>query len=116
MVLQREATARPAYRHSSLEHAGAITPPHPAFRFTSRPQATAFLWDWTGLAAPIAGAGSTCINGEYLAWVRWTEAGLDAATDILEPVLGKPVGEVEQLRRVPLGAVAVTTAALAAAV
>ena len=60
-------------------------------------KATAYVWDWCGLAAPIAGVGMISINGDFLAWSRWTAAGLAAADDLLRPVLGDPVYELAQL-------------------
>jgi len=50
------------------------------------------------MAAPVAGAGCISINGELFVWTRWTRAGLDAAADLFDPVLGKPVAELSQLR------------------
>ena len=62
--------------------------------FNSKP--TAFLWDWVGMSAPVAGAGCISINGELLAWTRWTEAGLQAAERVFEPVLGAPIAQMDQ--------------------
>jgi hypothetical protein len=66
-----------------------------SLRTAARP--TAFLWDWVGMAAPIAGVGCIQINGQFMAWTRWTRAGLDAAEDILAPVLGARIGELQQM-------------------
>ena len=83
---------------------------------TAKPRA--FIWDWVGMAGvrkrgeeaagrvlspnalrpqPIAGCGCITINGEFMAWTRWTRAGLDTADDILAPVLGERIGELDQM-------------------
>lgn len=58
---------------------------------------TQFLWDWVGMAAPVAGAGCITINGAFLAWTRWTPAGQERGKKIQEEALGKPVGVYSQL-------------------
>ena len=65
-------------------------------RTAAKPRA--FLWDWIGMAAPIAGCGCITVNGQFMAWTRWTRGGLDAAEDILGPVLGERIGELEQMK------------------
>ena len=59
---------------------------------------TEFLWDWTGLSAPIAGAGCITINGVFLAWDRWTPHGsAKVAAPIFVKALGPAVGTYPQL-------------------
>ena len=68
---------------------------HEGMRFTATP--TAFLWDWLCMAAPVPGVGFLTINGVFLAWQRSTPADVRASAPLLEPVLGPPTGEFEQL-------------------
>ena len=63
----------------------------------TRAVARAFVWDWLGMAATVPACGCVSINGAYLVFTRWTRAGLAAAADLLEPVLGAPRGEVSQM-------------------
>ena len=63
--------------------------------FKARP--TQFLWDWLDMAAPVAGAGCITINGVFMAWARWTPAGLAMAEESLAKALGQPVGRYTQL-------------------
>ena len=62
-----------------------------------RAKPTAFLWDWLGVAAPVAGAGCISVNGIFLAWTRSTRADLDATADIFEQALGAAREEHEQM-------------------
>jgi len=57
---------------------------------------TAFTHDWMGLCAPVIIAGCITVNGAFLAWTRWTEAGLRDNEDLLVPVLGAPRGQAWQ--------------------
>jgi hypothetical protein len=65
--------------------------------FLSIPRA--FVWDWTNMAASIAGVGCISVNGVFLAWTRWTPAGQTAHSELFEAALGAPIAEVEQMRR-----------------
>ena len=62
----------------------------------SKAIATAFTWDWLGMAAPICGVGCISINDKLLVWTRWTESGIQIAAEIFSPELGEPVGSAYQ--------------------
>ena len=68
---------------------------------TCKSRALSWVWDWTGVAAPIAGLGTITIDGELLAWARWTPAGLAAGRDLVDGVLGKPLGTLSQAPVLP---------------
>ncbi len=65
----------------------------------SRMRLLAFNWDWTGMAAPIAGCGCITVNGQLCAWTRWTGAGLDRVDDLVAFALGGRVYDFEQIAR-----------------
>lgn len=54
--------------------------------------ATAFTWDWLGMAAPVCGLGCIAINDRLLIWTRWTETGVKTGEKILSSFFGEPNG------------------------
>ena len=63
---------------------------------TFKAVATGFLWDWCGMAAPIAGFGGVTVNGAFLAWVRGTRADMDRCKATFAAALGEAVSEHDQ--------------------
>ena len=72
-------------------------PPQGTHEMAFKSKLTGFCWDWVGMCAPIAGCGCITVNGQLCAWTRWTPAGLDRIDDLVRPVLGERVYDVEQL-------------------
>ena len=65
----------------------------------TKARATAFLWDWIGVAAHVAGTGCITVNGQFLVWARGTTAGLEKGQDLYQAALGgPPFLELEQYR------------------
>jgi len=57
--------------------------------------ATAFTWDWLGMAAPICGVGCIAINDKLLVWTRWTQSGIKESEEFFRK-LGNPIGSTFQ--------------------
>ena len=57
--------------------------------------ATAFTWDWLGMASPICGVGCITINDKLLVWTRWTESGIKES-EVFFRELGNPIGTTFQ--------------------
>lgn len=65
----------------------------------TKARATAFLWDWIGVAAHVAGTGCITVNGQFLVWARGTPAGLEKGQDLFQAALGgPPYLELEQYK------------------
>ena len=52
----------------------------------------AFTWDWLGVCGPICGFGCISINDRLLIWIRWTEKGVNDATQLFTEAFGEPIG------------------------
>lgn len=94
---------RQARRIDANPHALSMPPPalfvnnYGRHDHTFKAAATAFLWDWAGMAAPIAGFGCVAVNGTFMAWVRGTPADMAGCKAVFAAALGDAVSEHDQI-------------------
>lgn len=62
-------------------------------------KATAFKWDWVGMAAHVWGCGCVSVNGRFLGWMRGTKEGLAAIDKEATEAVGDKVETLCQMKR-----------------